>query len=150
MDTIIETIATELESLTWNVGALISTANFSKVYRARVYGDINNTPYACVDESENGANTSKVATRGGNGSTVYQKNQAVSIYIISYANDILTVEESTKRLRYATEAVETYLINGIKLKDVATGWNYTGWNAIENEQAQLIGRKMDIILINTV
>lgn len=150
MQEIIETIATELENITWTVGTLDEDASFSVVHRARIYSDIENTPYACVDESDNGANVSKIATRGPAGDTVYQKNQIVSIYIISYANDILTVEESTKRLRYATAAVEGYLKDGTKLKDIGASWQYTGWNSIENEQAQLIGRKLDITLINTV
>jgi hypothetical protein len=150
MQTIIDNLKTVLQGLTWTVTGASATASFSNVYTARIYSSVVNTPYACIDESENGLQTEKIATRGANGNTIYQRNQTISIYIIAFPTDVVTIEESTKRIRFATEIVENKIKDGTILTTLGVGWNYTGWSSIENEQNQIIGRKLDLTIINTL
>lgn len=146
---VIVPLQAELEDLEWTIPGNAVASSFSIVKTARTFGGAEDSPYCCIDDSDNTPDVRKVATRSVNGDTVYQESQVVSIYVLAQVLEQITVEEATKRVRYATKAVAEFLKQGSVIGALTgvIGWNYLGWESVYEQEVEVIGRKLNLVII---
>jgi hypothetical protein len=153
IEDIIQNLKTELASLTWQPSGNVSATSFvGGVFTAPYITEALDSPW-CFITDEPSPQITKRGTRGAQGDTLYQKDQGIGIYICArYGDEVVSIEEAYKRVRYAVEAVEGVLKSGVKLTTIGVtgGWNYLGWTNADQNASNALVRRLTLVVTDTV
>lgn len=150
IENVIQNLVASLEALTWQpAGNTGATGFVGGVYSAPHIDGTNGSPWCYLLDTN--SRQAQKHSRGVNGDTVYAMEYTIQIHIcITRGNT--NNEENYARLRYATEAVETFIKGAGNLYNdgFEQGWDYTGWNRFEVQDTNVEGRQLNISNLFTI
>jgi hypothetical protein len=142
---VIENLRDDIAALTWQPAGNTSATSFTEVYTAPVLNGTAGSPWCYINDEA--STVVKAFSRGINGDTGYNKSAEIGIYICWQYGEVAAIQESTRRLRDAVEAVEAYIKGAGNLYNAGftQGWNYRGWDRVDAGELNIEIRRLLII-----